>query len=374
MNKTSKALLSLISLLCFSSCGGNAKPTWLKVTPKTSEFNLQILKEEHIDFLNAENPYQYVQEHIATMGKEENSKPKSVYLSWDYESDVSKIETFNALIGTNVWSRSGIASNSYISDKPNIEIPNLMYDTEYECEIRTEGKESNVTSNSFSFKTEEALLRPLDVDGVSNVRDLAIDGKIKQGYLYRTAQFNYDPNELNPIVSAPTEKGKDSLINELRIKTEIDLRKESETVDIKESPIGVNYIATPMTYGGKNIFTNADNKESIRLFFESLTNENNYPIAFHCVRGTDRTGALAYVLEAMCGVDELNLKRDYLFSNFANIGTPVRAVTLESSSFYVKGIENSEGETFAIKTKNYLHNTCDISYEIMDKIISIIRA
>ena len=129
-----------------------------------------------------------------------------------------------------------------------------------------------------------------------------------------------------------------------------------------------------MAYGGKNIFTNSENKESIKKFFETLTDENNYPIDFHCVRGTDRTGALAYVIEAMCGVDELNLKRDYLFSNFANIGTPVRSVTLESSSFYVKGIEKSEGETFAEKTQNYLHETCDIPYEWMNKIISIIKA
>ena len=149
--------------------------------------------------------------------------------------------------------------------------------------------------------------------------------------------------DANTFESEPTEQGKAAL-KELGIKTDIDLRKtvsfagEDEVNGITSSPLGndVKYVSCPMVYGNQNIFTQSENVPSIILFFETLADETNYPIAFHCLRGTDRTGALAYVLGAMMGMSEEDLLLDYLFSDLANIGNPVLASKIYSDDFFVR--------------------------------------
>ena len=62
--------------------------------------------------------------------------------------------------------------------------------------------------------------------------------------------------------------------------------------------------------GDKAIFTPEGMKtmaENVRLFCD----KRNYPIYFHCIGGADRTGALAYVLNGVLGVDSEDLKRDW---------------------------------------------------------------
>lgn len=44
--------------------------------------------------------------------------------------------------------------------------------------------------------------------------------------------------------------------------------------------------------------------------------DNNYPIVFHCIAGADRTGTVAMLLEALLGVPEEELWRDYLTTGF----------------------------------------------------------
>lgn len=41
----------------------------------------------------------------------------------------------------------------------------------------------------------------------------------------------------------------------------------------------------------------------------------------YCAIGTDRTGYVAFLINALLGVENEGLYRDYLFSNFGNIGT-----------------------------------------------------
>ena len=58
---------------------------------------------------------------------------------------------------------------------------------------------------------------------------------------------------------------------------------------------------------GKAAFTNA-----FRVFLD----EKNYPIDFHCIAGADRTGSLAFILNALLGVDEEELWRDWEVTAF----------------------------------------------------------
>ena len=85
--------------------------------------------------------------------------------------------------------------------------------------------------------------------------------------------------------------------------------------------------------------------------FEVLANPESYPIIFHCSIGTDRTGILAFLIEGICGVDYEYMERDYLFSNFANIGssrdeTKFLAVTA--------AVRNQKGSNYIEKCTAYL--------------------
>ena len=63
-----------------------------------------------------------------------------------------------------------------------------------------------------------------------------------------------------------------------------------------------------------------ENMDSLKAVFETFAYENAYPIVFHCSIGTDRTGAVAFLLNALLGVDFIQLKQDYIFSLYGEIG------------------------------------------------------
>lgn len=203
-----------------------------------------------------------------------------------------------------------------------------------------------------SFITEAQAPRNLDIGGVTNARDLGgwqtADGRIRQGMLFRTAKYNADESSDLLI----TEEGIETMTKSLGIRTEIDLRmvEDNESGGITASPLGegVNYIAFPMQSGG-NILTL--NKDRFAALFALFADEANYPIAFHCSIGTDRTGAVAFLIGALLGMSEEDLSRDYLFSNFGEIGGMRTASAVKN---YLQTIKAASGNTLAEKARNYL--------------------
>lgn len=203
------------------------------------------------------------------------------------------------------------------------------------------------------FLTSDVAPRNLFVDGVTNCRDLGgwktTDGKrIKQGMIYRTARFNAN-DSATPIV---TESGKKTLTEELKIKTELDLRDadKGETGGITESVLGenVNYLSVPMRSGGNYLLLNTGVLSDV---FTVFADKNNYPIAFHCSIGTDRTGVIAFLINAMLGVEEKSLYVDYLFSRLGAIGVTRSFTTIDK---YLKEIKTAGGNTIAENAYNYL--------------------
>lgn len=49
-------------------------------------------------------------------------------------------------------------------------------------------------------------------------------------------------------------------------------------------------------------------------YLRVFANPDNYPIIFHCRGGADRTGSLAFILNALQGVSEADLIKDYEFA------------------------------------------------------------
>lgn len=366
-----------------TSCGEEIQiPNDVEINLNAFDIASSIHTSEQKALLEAADPVSYVDDNVDNLGKTSLSKPKPINLSWSETNELSQpASSYSVTISESSNLSDPLVFTSYAT---NVDSYSLKVKTKYYYQVTSNHYGTTFDSDISEFTINDNVPRNIYVDGVENVRDLGGwnigEGKTyKQGMIYRTAQFNYGGDN-NNYVSAPTELGKRTLLNELKIKTEIDLRRTTsfdgfdEVVGITSSPLGssVNYVSTPMYYGRKNIFTTTSNKSSIQAFFNTLANPNNYPIAFHCLRGTDRTGALAYVLGALVGMSESDLMLDYLFSDLANIGTPVTASVITANDFFIKGIAKCDGETLSERTMNYLYNTCEIERSTLESIIDIL--
>ena len=126
------------------------------------------------------------------------------------------------------------------------------------------------------------------------------------------------------------------------------------------SPLGeeLNYVNIDGRYytGSKGISNDLGKElfaQEIRLFADP----DNYPIYIHCSLGRDRTGTLAFVIEALLGVNKNNLMMDYEISVFSYTGTQdnasVAAIRNNIRATY-DYIATYDGANFAEKTENYL--------------------
>lgn len=244
---------------------------------------------------------------------------------------------------------------------------NLLLGTTYYCRINSAKKNGEV----FTFTTSEQAPRNLYVDGVTNVRDMGgwpieNGGRVKQGMLIRSSKFNADESDELMI----TQDGIWTMTEELKVRTEIDLRvvDNNENGGITKSPLGdgVKYISIPFVSGGNILLLN---KDSFAELFSVLGNEANYPIVFHCSIGTDRTGAVAFLVNGLMGVSKEDLYRDFLFSNFGEIGS-MRTPSIIKT--YYDTVDMSAGSSLSEKIYNYLVG-CGVDAQDLDSLIRILK-
>lgn len=318
-----------------------------------------IHTEAQKNFLS--NDYIYIMSYAK--GVEELSKPNPVTLTWEdlsseYKLHLSENENF-----TN--------KRTFEIDKNSLDIINLKINTIYYwyVEYQDNGETKNTLTKTFIIDSKAP--RNIDVDGLTNVRDLGgwktNDGKtVKQGMIYRSSRLNENETTTNLI----TESGIKEMLEVLNIKSELDIRRvdNNENGGITVSPLGssVNYYSVPMKSGGNCLLLN---KDVIKNAFTILGNEDNYPVVIHCSIGTDRTGMLCFLINALLGVSEEDLYRDYLFSNFGNIGGNRTPSIIET---YLMNISTARGETLAEKTYNYLVNI-GVSETDLNTLISLMK-
>lgn len=256
-----------------------------------------------------------------------------------------------------------------------LDVYNLKLNTSYSYSVTVKYSSGKAFHSEEShFKTTDKGPRNLFVNNVMNIRDLGGHG-IKQGLIYRSGRFN--ENDGTTKIDEETIK---VMTKDLGVKTEIDLRRDDETGGITSSPLGesVSYIHLPMYYGGENVLTHVgehsgvsyDNPAQIKVFFETLADEKNYPIDFHCAIGKDRTGCMAYLVEALCGMEEEYLYRDYLFSNFAKISGMCEVSDIDNK--YGATIKEYSGASLQEKTYNYLNQAIGVSEANLKSIQSIL--
>lgn len=294
-------------------------------------------------------------------GYEEVSRPKPLRLEWsllDENSSQGKAQEYTVSLSRDEGFSSPL---TYHTQESFLDVYNLYLGATYYWKVSARfANGSECLSPVSSFSTASIGPRNLYVDGVTNCRDLGgwerSDGShVKQGMLYRTARLNR--SYIKKAKPEITSRGKEAMLEELGVRSEIDLRKNTsdypENGGIASSVLGeeVNYYNVPMDFSDVGVYLKEEN-EAMKKVFSILSEKSNYPLFFHCHIGTDRTGFIAFLIDGLLGVSEEDLYRDYLFSNFASIGGSREVATIEEA--YVSYIKSRSGNSLSEKIRNCL--------------------
>jgi protein tyrosine/serine phosphatase len=280
---------------------------------------------------------------------EDNYFPVDLKLQWN---EVQGATYYNVRVATD-RNFENVTDRFTVIGQTNVSVNLPLVNTTYYWQVETEVDGNKLVSGLFSFKTADTP-RVLDIDGVTNTRDLGgyttSLGVMRQGMVIRSAR-------LEGITSQGLITAK-----KLGIKTDLDFRSEGEDGQTNISPLGsdVNYINIPgpyyVHYTDRPINSTLG-KESMKSIMQVFANANNYPINMHCSFGKDRTGTIAFILSALCGASEQQLKRDFWLSVYSKAGA-VKYEEIENTNQLFEEtyryINGQVGRTYAEKTENYL--------------------
>ena len=267
------------------------------------------------------------------------------------------------------------AKYAHASARSNsVKVYNLFKATDYYVKVIANLKDGTTRTTTSTFKTADLGPRVIHLDGSANIRDLGgymtSSGKrTLQGLIYRGGQMDDQYwNGSRYFNTEITAYGNYAAQNELGIKVDLDFRTDFATTN---SPIqGATHEHIPV----KGYYLNdTANKEYIRQTFSMFSNINNYPIIFHCQGGADRTGTIAYLFNALLGVSEKDIVRDYEFTSFSIYDR--RAIWSTSylnknnGEFYTT-LESQAGNTLQEKVENYLLG-CGVTAEEIANIKAI---
>ncbi len=342
-------ITSIASILLVSICACFADIA-LKTPENGSKVSQQV--QEIADFYTKTS-----QERMALMRDEnfrkgivKNAKfPKPINFEWSgnvgdkYLLEISEKPNFKKTIKIH-------------TDKNNIRVRNLKIAQKYFWRVSSNGEKSPV----FSFVTDDVAPRQFNIAGAWNVRDLGgrkgLNGKrIRQNLIIRGGGLNL--NSEDGVTKGKTSIKPDGIkfmLRTLKIKTDLDLRGKKEVADMNASPLGnsVKWInisaeayAGTFSDKGKAAFVKA-----FRLFCD----KKNYPIYVHCIGGADRTGSLAFILNAILGVSADELEKDWQATIFTD-----RNMDFIAEPRYVKLLEGfdefgTDDESYTLKVERYL--------------------
>lgn len=235
---------------------------------------------------------------------------------------------------------------TFADNTESIDIFHLIPGTKYYYRLSLKLSNGRKVNTCGDFSTV-ASPRILSIDGIVNARDIGgwatgNGRKIKYGLLYRGSELD---GSIEPSYLL-TEQGLDTLISSLGVRFDMDLRAES---DAKGDALGANVIHRNYGIGIYSQIFNENNNEKVRNVFADLANTDNYPIYMHCTYGRDRTGTVCYLLEALLGVSDGDLRREYEMSAFTD-----SYVNAEEFAVFVARIQMLEGATTQEKVEGYL--------------------
>ena len=259
----------------------------------------------------------------------------------------------------------------FVTFDRTLTLKDLYMGTDYYYQIVAHYAGKTVISRIFSFQTAY-LPRTVFVEGISNTRDIGgyytqdHTHRIRQGLVYRGGETEY-----------VTEQGRYDFLYTYGIRTDLDLR------GLSKSPFGdaVNFVSVSAPYymGSSTGILAADYRDALITEIKTFANPANYPIYVHCALGRDRTGTICFLINALCGVGEMDLYREYELSFLSERGsygsTPQAHVAGSFTSLfnYINTYPVAdEGATLAERTEAFMKEQLGITQEEIDSIRSIL--
>lgn len=202
--------------------------------------------------------------------------------------------------------------------------------------------------------------RMIYMTNVDNVRDIGgwscDGGTIKYGKLFRGGE----------VYGVLTEDGATQALDMLGIEKEIDLRFDSDLNGRTESGFGnsVDMLHVDMTWNDLNYQKNSGN---IKKIFDPLFDYviAGHPTYFHCSAGADRTGVVALLCEAVLGMSQSDMDKEYELTCFYSGVENDNQARRRNEAIWTREINiiNSySGATFRDKAVNYMVS-CGITIE-----------
>lgn len=199
-------------------------------------------------------------------------------------------------------------------------------------------------------------LRWLNTPQAKNVRDLggwACDGgTVRYGLLIRGGEV--------------TSADRDVLVGECGVHHDLNLRG-AEEANRTVSPLGNDvWFYCPTNFVWYSLADKATWKEILLYVIEAVT--HNEPVYFHCASGADRTGTVACLLEAILGMGQSDIDKDYELTCFATgTETDVEARRRNETDWksLISQIEQYTGDTFRDKAVSFA-TSCGIPASKLD--------
>lgn len=285
----------------------------------------------------------------------ECSYPQALSFSWEDTGDTEYIFEL---------SRFTDFSDSYkvTCTKPFLSVCNLRVGEKYFW--RVNGSESKC------FYTADNIIRFIKIDGAMNVRDVG-GNKIRQGLIYRGS----DLSTLYKI----SENGKKVFTDMLKIKTEVELRKEC--ADVTKSSVSDDTTYKWLPYRPYKEIFESEHRKGVCDIMDFLSDERNYPMYIHCLGGADRTGMIALFLRALAGENDDFIHLDYELTSlstyaygFGEVGND-NGLRSRNHSYYQEMMTMLDvyapGKTLHEKVKLFLFE-CGVTEECIERIKTII--
>ena len=302
--------------------------------------------------------------------------PENNLLKWT--DDLDGVASYTVRIALDNKFMKTVQKVENADKSAGVTLENPLTDTQYFWQVIANLENGGkVYSSIFSFETN-APVRTVEIEGVSNTRDLGgfetAYGYVKQGLAYRSAR-------LETITEAGLET-----FNKLGIKSDLDLRglAEASNNPNRYDPLGLGeqyFVFTTPQYASADItvedgtgINNRNNFENIKNIMSVFAEKDNYPIDMHCAVGRDRTGTMSMLFKALLGASEEDAKKDYYTSMFATTGawnkgqSASQAIVVDLIFDY---LDTYAGETLADRTATFLIEACGMTQEQIDNIRNI---
>ena len=219
------------------------------------------------------------------------------------------------------WSKSDKSDLRTVeakADAVSADLPNLFANTEYRFRVLADGAKRYI-SQTGTFKTAD-YPRTMTMGGVKNVRDLggymtSYGKRVKQGLVYRGYEIideSFSSHGAN--YNAEVEKVNQEV---MQIKHEIDLKDSSGRNGRTKSCLTTAEYH-PLEVVAYDSFFNNTSKASVPEIFEILSKAATEHVYFHCWGGADRTGMVAFFLNAILGVSYTDLVIDFELTTETN--------------------------------------------------------